>query len=182
MKHEGINPDQVTFNTLMNKVDDFSSAKQVLDEMKHEGINPDLFTYSTLFAKDCSGLSIRSIHLWYVQENKFHPSGPIEGLIKNLLNSNLISDVYYLILHYPHLTISKKILKQNIHESIKNLDLYSKEKFYLEHINYAKGIAYHVNAKYKKSNYFLKSINKDILAYRKQRDIEEMIKVNGNFP
>ena len=126
MKQEGIKPNEVTYSTLMNKVDDFSSAKQVLDEMKQEGIKPNLYTYSTLFAKDCFGLSIRSIHLWYVQDNEFHPSGPIEGLIKNLLNLNLTRDVYYLVLHYPHLTISKKILSQNIEESIKNLDIYAK--------------------------------------------------------
>ncbi|WP_235299765.1 pentatricopeptide repeat-containing protein [Portibacter marinus] len=182
MKQEGIKPNEVTYSTLMNKVDDFSSAKQVLDEMKQEEIKPDLITYSTLFAKDTSGLSIRTIHLWYVQENDFHPSGPIEGLIKNLFNSNQIKDVYYLILHYPHLPISKKILSQNLEKAIENLEQFSKEKYYLEHINYAKGITYHVNSKYEKLNYHLKSIKDSNLGFKKKRDIEKLIELNENYP
>ena len=57
-----------------------------------------------------------------------------------------------------------------------------KERYYIEHINYAKGIAYHLNSNYKKSNFYLKSIKQNNLGYKKRNHIEEMIKVNENYP
>ena len=181
MRQEGIKPDKVTYSTLMNKVEDFDSAKQVLDEMKQNDIKPNLITYSTLFSKYCSKQSIRSIHLWYVQENEFHPSGALEGLIKNLYYSCNYRDAFYLILHYPHLTISKKILSLSIADSINKLDEFSKENYYLDHISYAKGIAYYVNSLAEKSNFYLKLIDKNILTSEKRKDIENMIEQNEKY-
>ena len=149
--------------------------------MKQEGIKPNIITYCTLFSKDCSGQSIRSIHLWYVQENEFHPPGPIEGLIKSLYYTNNYTDAYYLILHYPHLTISKKILSLSLTDSLKSLEQFSKETYYLDHINYAKGIVYYVNSLPEKSNFYLKSIDKNILTYKKRIDIENMILQNEKY-
>ncbi len=166
----------------MNKVDDFASAKQVLEEMKAEGISPNLFTYSELFTKDFTGHPIRSIHLWYVKENEFHPSGPIEGLIKNLYTLKNYRDTYYLILHYPHLSISKKIMSQNLEDSIKHLQSFSNDTFHGEHINYAMGILYYLHHIPSKSNLYFNLINKNGITNNKRKDIERMILENNNFP
>jgi pentatricopeptide repeat protein len=178
MKEEGIKPNEITYSTLMNKVEDFGSGKKILDEMKEEGINPSLFSYSKLFTKVIKNELIRDIHLWYVKSQDFHPSGPIEGLIKSQFDADKINDVYYLILHYPHLTISKKILSQDINGSLKLLESFSNENYYNEHINYVKGILYNLHNRYSESSYFLHNINLGLQSPKKISDIQRLLKDN----
>ena len=173
MKAENIIPDEITFNTLMNKVVDFEQAKEVLMEMKTENIIPDIFTYSTLFSKKIGNYTARDIHLWYVKEEKFHPSGAIEGLIKNLFWGKRLIDAYYLILHYPHLSISKKIVKENFSETILMYNKFKQEPFYNDHIDYALGIAYFEQQKFQKAKKYLENVlvNKTIDKQKKHVEI-----------
>jgi len=180
IKGTDLNPDEVTYTTLMNKVVDFEQAKEVLREMKDTGIVPDLFTLSTLFTKDIGEYTAREVHIWYVKEEKYHPSGPIEGLIKNLFLKSRLIDVYYLILHYPHLTISKKIVKENFREAISIYNKFRKENFYDEHIDYALGIAYFDQQKYQKAKKHLENaLNKSTIVKQK-KDIEELLAIIAN--
>ena len=146
--------------------------------MREEVIKPELFNYSNLFSKSIRNEIIRDVHLWYVISQEFHPAGPIEGLIKSLFNTNKIKDAYYLILHYPYLTISKKILAKDINYSLKLLEAFSNEVYYKEHIDYAKGVLYNLHKEYCESNTFLININLNLLSTNKINDIERLIKEN----
>ncbi|MBV8978449.1 MAG: hypothetical protein JOZ13_13840 [Alphaproteobacteria bacterium] len=48
MKKEGVKPDEVTFNTLINLTNDYATGRAILEEMKKEGVKPDEVTFSTL--------------------------------------------------------------------------------------------------------------------------------------
>jgi len=51
MRKEGIQPDVVTYSTLIAKAPDYEAAKSWVEAMEEEGIQPDVVTYSTLIAK-----------------------------------------------------------------------------------------------------------------------------------
>ena len=181
MKAENINPNEVTYTTLMNKVVDFEQAKEVLREMKNYNIIPNLLTYSSLFKKDIANYTAREVHLWYVKEEKFHPAGPIEGLIKNLFYKKRFNDVYYLTLHYPYLTISKKIVKENFITAISMYEAFRNEDFYASHIDYALGIAYYEQQKNSKARKYLKNALLKTTIANQKKDIERLLILIENY-
>jgi len=162
----------------MTKVDDFDASKQVLEEMKQGGIHPGIIILGELFTKNIGTYSVREIHLWYVQELAFHPSGPIEGLIKRLYDQKKLTGAFYLILHYPHLAISKKILSGNLYEALHYLDNFSNETYYEKHINYAKEILYHLHHDYGRSTGFLQLIPQNSIPEKQLNDVNTMLKIN----
>lgn len=177
----GLKPDGFSYTTLMNKVADFEQAKEVLREMKNYNIIPNLLTYSSLFKKDIANYTAREVHLWYVKEEKFHPAGPIEGLIKNLFYKKRFNDVYYLTLHYPYLTISKKIVKENFITAISMYEAFRNEDFYASHIDYALGIAYYEQQKNSKARKYLKNALLKTTIANQKKDIERLLILIENY-
>ncbi len=48
MRRDGVQPNTVTYNTLMNLSPDFETAKAWLDQMRRDGVQPNTVTYNTL--------------------------------------------------------------------------------------------------------------------------------------
>jgi uncharacterized protein HemY len=178
MKKDGIEPDVTTYSTLLNKANNFEDAQKILEQMKEDGTEPNLFSYSIALKKDIGNTTVRTVHLWYVLSQKFHPSGPIAALIKQLQIARRVNDVFYLILHYPHLDISKSVMSQDLAVSLQNLDSFSNEEFYTDHIDYAKGILYFLHGNHADSNVHLQKLDLSLQPTPKQKDIQEMIKEN----
>jgi len=65
-------------------------------------------------------------------------------------------------------------------KTLNYLDSFSNEVYYEEHINYAKGILYHLHQEYSKSTAHLQAIDKNTLPSKKLTDIEKMLKINSN--
>ena len=149
--------------------------------MKNYNIIPNLLTYSSLFKKDIANYTAREVHLWYVKEEKFHPAGPIEGLIKNLFYKKRFNDVYYLTLHYPYLTISKKIVKENFITAISMYEAFRNEDFYASHIDYALGIAYYEQQKNSKARKYLKNALLKTTIANQKKDIERLLILIENY-
>jgi len=50
MRKEGVQPDVVTYNTLIALAPDYETAKSWLETIRKEGVQPNVVTYSTLIA------------------------------------------------------------------------------------------------------------------------------------
>ncbi|MCH8086630.1 MAG: hypothetical protein IIC81_02135, partial [Chloroflexi bacterium] len=51
MRREGIQPDVVTYNTLISKAPSYETAEAWVETMRREGIQPNVVTYNTLISK-----------------------------------------------------------------------------------------------------------------------------------
>ena len=166
MKEAKIEPNEVTFNTLMNKVTDYEDAKSVLAEMKEAKIEPNLLTYCTLLSKDTKDISIEEIHNWYLNE-EYHPASAFEPLIKNLFNKGRMNEAFYLILNYPQLDCARKIVLENFSTSLSKYEFFKEKQCYEQNIDYALGIAYFDVGRLEKSS---KHLNRALsIAKAKQR-------------
>ena len=174
MKEAGIPPNEVTYTTLMNKVTDFESARSVLEEMKEAGIPPNLLTYCTLFSKDINNLSLSKVYDWYKEET-YHPSSALEPLIKQLYKNGRLEDAYFLVLNYPDLECSKKIIRENAKQSISYLIKFKGNDFYDKNIDYVLGIAYYSLGKYKKSQKHLIKALSVAETPRRKKHISELL-------
>jgi pentatricopeptide repeat protein len=175
MKAAGIQPNEVTYSTLMNKVDNYESAKSVLDEMKAAGIQPNLLTYCTLFSKDINDYTIEDVHKWYLSET-YNPSSALEPLIKRLFYEKKYQDAYYLILNYPHLESARKIVTGHLALSLSMYDRFKGKDFYEKNIDYALGIAYFDIGKSNKAIKHLKSAFSHAVAKKRSEHIKNLLK------
>ena len=112
MKAAGITPNVVTYNILVDKAKDYNAAHVIIDEMKAAGITPNVVTFSSLFTKNLSLVNVNDLLDWYLNQ-PYHPEGPLEAVIKSYLRVQLINRALEIALHYPHLTIARKLMREN---------------------------------------------------------------------
>jgi pentatricopeptide repeat protein len=176
MKEAGIEPDEVSYTTLMNKVTDFEGGRKVLDEMKEAGIEPNEVTYTSLFSKKIGDVPANDILDWYFQE-RHHPSRAIEPLIKNLFKKNNFKEAFFLILQYPYLGCSKKIMRKNFEQSMKYFNMFQGTSFYINNIDYTTGIAFYIMGKLEVSKRCLERAMSFSFTPEREKDISKMLNV-----
>ena len=110
MRKEGIQPDVVTYSTLIAKAPNYEAAKSWVEAMEEEGIQPDVVTYNTLFSDNLFNVSADDLLKWYLDQ-KSHPEEPIQAALAFYRNYKLIDQALRLTLDYPHLPAARKILK-----------------------------------------------------------------------
>ena len=79
--------------------------------MEAVGVTPNVVTFSTLFSKPLGEADPESIVTWYLGR-KYHPESPIEALLANLRRSRNIVGITVVLLHYPHLPVAGKIMRE----------------------------------------------------------------------
>lgn len=171
-----IRPNEVTYSTLINK-GDFEQGKALLAEMIARGFRPNEMTYSTLLTKDIGISRIEDVMKWLGDQPGFRPHY-IEPQIKRLQNNLRMEEAYYLILCWPHLGASKKLLATNVElakaafNKIKGKDPDS----FGNNFNYAIGIGYFLQNNGKKATYHLRKALEEAKAEPRKKHIEEMLK------
>ena len=117
MKAAKITPDVVTYNTLVGKAKDYDAARTIIDEMKAAKITPNVVTFSSLFTKNLSLVNANDLLDWYLNQ-PYHPEGPMQAAIKSYLRVQLIDSALAIALHYPHLTISRKLMREKAESAL----------------------------------------------------------------
>ncbi|MBK7706668.1 MAG: hypothetical protein IPJ30_13055 [Acidobacteria bacterium] len=110
MKKSGIDPNVVTYNTLINLAPDYATAVELKDEMKKSGIDPNPFTYSGIFSKDLTNINADHLLSWLLSERKRFPN-QLQAAIKGFRMANKIEQALRIVLDYPYLDGSAKIMR-----------------------------------------------------------------------
>jgi len=157
MEEDGISQNIFTYNTFIKKVPDYDTAKGLVSEMNAKGIQPNKFTYNTLFNKNLSGKSADDILKWYLAQ-KDHPEEPIQSLIASYRKIGSIDQAIRLLLDYPHLQASRKIIREYSKEVLQYLNNIFNN--YPQHQNaaYALGVAFQELRNGKKAEIYLKKV------------------------
>jgi tetratricopeptide (TPR) repeat protein len=109
MRKEGIAPNVITYNTLIDKAD-FANGKQLLETMRKEGIAPNVITYNSLFKGDI-GESADELLRWYLAQVN-HPDSAIDVAIASYQRVGSIQNAMRLALDYPHLSTARKLMRE----------------------------------------------------------------------
>jgi class 3 adenylate cyclase len=111
MEAAGVIPNVVTFNTLVARAPDYQTSLQWFERMEAAAVIPDVVTFSTLFAKPLDDHDPQALIEWYLRR-QYHPEGPIEALLANLRRSGNVDAMTTVLLHYPHLSAARKIMRE----------------------------------------------------------------------
>lgn len=155
MEEDGISQNVVIYNTFIKKVPDYDTAKGLVSEMNAKGIQLNKFTYNTLFNKNLSGKSADDILKWYLAQ-KYHPEEPIQSLIASYRKIGSIDQALRLLLDYPHLQASRKIIREHSEEVFKYLNNIFNIHPLHPNAAYALGVAFQELGNEQKSELYLK--------------------------
>jgi pentatricopeptide repeat protein len=117
MREENIPPDVVTYSTLIILAPDYEKAKTLMDRMNQEEIVPNIITYGNLFSKDLTSVDAESILTWFLCQKYRYPHS-IEGAIASYRRVHRIDQALRLILDYPYMDASLKVMRAHPDESI----------------------------------------------------------------
>ena len=140
MRQEGIQPNVVTYNTLIAKAPDYDAAKAWVETMRQEGIQPNVVTYNTLFSKDLSGKSADDILEWYLAQ-QYHPELAIEAAIAAYRRVRCIDQALRLALDYPHLQASRSLIRKHEEQALSYFRTISDRDPGHPNADYALGVA-----------------------------------------
>ena len=178
-QYKGIQPNVVTYNTLVAMSPDYETAKTWLETMRKEGIQPNVFSYSALFSKDLSGESADDLLEWYLAQ-EYHPEGPIEAAIAGFRRIGSTDDALRLVLDYPHLPAALKIIREYPGPAIQYLqNIFNGDP---RHANaaYALGITFfELNRPEEAEPYLEKALNVSTATARKAT-VEKMLQQIGD--
>ena len=111
MEAVGVTPNVVTFSTLVAQAPDYQTSLQWFERMEAAGVTPNVVTFSALFAKPLDDHDPQALIEWYLRR-QYHPEGPIETLLANLRRSGNVDAMTTVLLHYPHLSAARKIMRE----------------------------------------------------------------------
>ena len=141
LRLKGIEPDVVTYNTLVSKAEDYSTAKDWYEKMRQEGIEPNVMTTATLFSKNLSTVPVEELLTWYWSLG-FRSGEPLQAAIASYRKANRLDCALRIALHYPYLNASKRLFRNFIAQAHEYLNRVLREEPNHPDVQYALGLAY----------------------------------------
>lgn len=113
----GLKPDRRFAHKLISKLDSLRDGIDALELLGAHGLTLDGTLYAAVFAKPTTGIEADAVFGWYIK-GRVRSEGALDALIANLSESQRFEDVTRVVLEYPHLRASAKVMREHNNELI----------------------------------------------------------------
>jgi hypothetical protein len=111
MKVDDIPPNEIAWNTLLTKAPDVATAMKLVDDALRNKVPLRLYLLNTVFSRPIGSLSATELLKWFWSLPQ-RPVGCMEPVIANFLRARRLQDAIQVVLHYPFLTASLKLMRE----------------------------------------------------------------------